>query len=95
MKVGYLGGEDEMIRKNEVSTLDHVSTPNKWLLESVTTQADLVRELESRPTGIEHARVDLLLAIREAHAAGHTLRAIAEAAGISHQRVAQLLKKNP
>lgn len=32
-------------------------------------------------------------AIREAHAAGMSLRAIAEEAGLTHQRVAAIVKK--
>lgn len=59
----------------------------------VSHVARAVRDLEAIPHPVDEARRDLHRAIREAHQAGHSMRVIAEAAGISHQRVAQLLQK--
>jgi lambda repressor-like predicted transcriptional regulator len=54
--------------------------------------ADLVRErCEAIPLAVE-ARAD---AIAQMRAEGATLRAIAEAAGISHAAVAKILAKRP
>lgn len=62
-------------------------------LMAVTFRSERVKSLEEEAAGLTWARRELHQAIRDAHQAGHSMRAIAEAAGISHQRVAQLLKK--
>ena len=67
------------------------STPKPELL-SVLQASHQVDVLESEGI-LERARAELHQAIRAAHQAGHSYRAIAQAAGISHQRVAQLLQK--
>jgi len=41
---------------------------------------------------LEHARADLHYAIRAMHAAGGSMRAIAQAVGLSHQRVHQIIE---
>ena len=71
-------------------TLDHVSTPDEKLLERVARAYPGIQRNEYQ---LELMRVELVAAMRAAHQAGHSYRAIAQAAGISHQRVAQLLQK--
>ena len=56
-------------------------------------KADL-RRCEQCAKALEQARSGLEQAIRDARASGETLRDIAEAAGISHQRVWQILNKD-
>lgn len=55
--------------------------------------AACAREASRRAEKASAARGALSLAIREAAREGHTMREIAQAAGISHQRVAQILGK--
>ena len=55
-------------------------------------QSDL-RRIERRRNEIEEARAGLFVAILRARASGETLRDIANAAGISHQRVHQIIKQ--
>lgn len=54
-----------------------------WRLDQVSRHAE----------AIERERGLLLAAIRRAHDAGASLRAIAKAAGLSHQRIHQLLNE--
>lgn len=76
----------------EHKTPDRVSTPDA--LQAVQLKAGEVDWHERRARAwLDVSREELRAAIREAHQAGHSYRAIAEAAGISHQRVAQLLQK--
>lgn len=61
-------------------------------------QADL-RRVERCRAALNEAREGLHQAIRDAVASGETYRDVAERAGMSHQRVAQIVKdaskKNP
>ena len=74
-------------------TLDRVSTPEEMLLERVTAQAQRVERMSKWAQAEQVERVQLRYLLQEAHRAGHSYRAIAQAAGISHQRVAQLVQK--
>jgi hypothetical protein len=49
--------------------------------------------VQQAASGIETARVCLLSEIAAAREAGYSLRAIAEAAGLSHEQVRLLLRK--
>ena len=40
----------------------------------------------------ERSALDLIVAIKAAAAEGHSLRAIADAAGVSHEKVRQILR---
>ena len=55
-------------------------------------QADL-RRVERCRQQLEDARAGLHQAIRDAVASGETYRDVAKLAGISHQRVAQIVKE--
>lgn len=55
-------------------------------------QADL-RRVERCRRQVDHSRSDLHRAIKEAVASGETYRDVAKAAGLSHQRVAQIVKE--
>jgi hypothetical protein len=50
--------------------------------------------VEQAASRIETARVCLLSEIAAAREAGYSLRAIGEAAGLSHEQVRQLLRKS-
>lgn len=68
--------------------------PGLWIdLNRVSARASRLKELEREPSAVERQRERLHQAIREAHQVGHSYRAIAQAAGISHQRVSQILAK--
>lgn len=50
------------------------------------------RKVERAAAKAAAAHAALVRAIREAHAEGHSLRSIAEAAGVSHEQVRRLVK---
>ena len=73
-------------------TLDRVSTPNELLqVGQAANRLDAILTAHVNPA--IPARAELRQAIVKAHQAGYSYRAIAQAAGISHQRVAQLVQK--
>jgi hypothetical protein len=59
------------------------------LLEETTTAADRVRELEDQLAGAKSA---YRRAVRRLHLAGASMREVAEALGVSHQRVHQIIE---
>jgi DNA-binding MarR family transcriptional regulator len=64
--------------------------------ESLLTEAKEVRErLLDLQHDVERARVDYQHAIRRLHAAGGSMREIAEVLGLSHQRVHQIVDAGP
>ena len=67
-----------------MSTLDHVSSQSTSL-EEVTEQAR---------GAVETSRAELHQAMRQARQAGHTLQQIADAAGVTRQRVWQIVNEN-
>ena len=61
--------------------------------QAVLAQAIGARDrLEAAQDGVERARADFNRAVRHLHIAGGTLREIADALGMSHQRVHQLVE---
>ncbi len=60
-------------------------------LERLATAAAVIARLEPR---LDQARRDRLEAVREAHAQGTSLALIAKVAGISRQRVDQMLRQS-
>jgi hypothetical protein len=61
-------------------------------LNRVAEAAEAITRLEPR---LEAARRELHEAIREAHEGGASLAVIARVAGISRQRVGQIIKREP
>lgn len=61
-------------------------------LDSVSSLAQVVKDLEGR-SDLDRARQALKQSLREARDAGFTLREIGSAAGLSHQRIAQILEQ--
>jgi len=59
------------------------------LLSEVTAAAGRVTELEDQ---LEGARADYRRTVRRLHLAGASMREVAEALGISHQRVHQIIE---
>jgi hypothetical protein len=55
------------------------------------TDTDLLRDVVARSEAYNGARDSLYRAIREAHDAGHSLRAIAAEALISHEQVRRIV----
>ena len=62
----------------------------EWL-RAVGYHAQRVQEFERVPSPLEDARTALHQAMREARDAGHTLQEIADAAGVTRQRVHQIV----
>ena len=62
-----------------------------------TTRVDpeLLEQVRARSEGYEQARWALYRAIREAHANGHSLRAIAAEALLSHEQVRRIVNDAP
>jgi hypothetical protein len=71
-----------------VNSVDISSDPAKV---RDTNELTWVREAAS---GVQTARACLLGELVAAHEAGHALRALAEAAGLSHERVRLLLRES-
>ncbi len=61
-------------------------------LERLASAAAKIARLEPQ---LDQARSDRLEAIREAHAQGTSLVLIAKVAGLSRQRVDQILRRSP
>jgi len=61
------------------------------LLSQAAAAAGLVTELEVRLAG---AKADYRRSVRRLHLAGATMREVAEALGVSHQRVHQIIEKD-
>jgi DNA-binding phage protein len=62
-------------------------------LDHVNALAHKMRETDLIPSPMDRLRVELVAAMREARDAGATLEQIAQAAGVSRQRVYQLLNR--
>jgi hypothetical protein len=60
----------------------------------MTEHRTLARVRAASLTAAAH-QVKLRDAIKAAHVEGHSLRAIAEAAGLSHQRIHQIVREAP
>lgn len=54
-------------------------------------QARYEKEFSAHTAAIEKARAERDTAIRKAHRSGMTMRAIGDAIGMSHQRIAQIV----
>jgi hypothetical protein len=56
---------------------------------------DRLRDVKKRAQTYEHARAALWAAIRAAHDEGHSLRAIAAEALLSHEQVRRIIRGRP
>ena len=67
--------------------------PTTWACGVMTMTRDPLAQVIAASARVDEANLSWRQAVRDARAAGCTLRAIADAAGVSHQTIANVLAR--